>query len=220
MSALSMVREIMKCSDGNTYEVTIPPEKGVKGFKLSKAKAKQDKETKKYNLSCDLNGRQSDNADGTLPKGLKHDDNKASSRGTLFDNLGIELLGISLEELIECRMNKSLYDIDSLGWEKFIASGGDKCNLELYATKGEGRSKIAEHYKRVLAIWKKAAEGAGHAGTLADGVTKLTHSWLRGIELNEGDARHGKIVEQLTEHKAVVEAEEAKAEEESAGLEM
>lgn len=191
--------------DDNPYEVVAPPAEGVRGFKLSECKAKK-REDKLYDLTAVLNGRQSDNADGVIPKGVKSaEGDTIASAGTLFYNTPVSLSGIALTDLIATRMKDALYNIDSGGWAKFIAKDVEICDLDLYATKGDGRGKVGEEYKMVLASWKIAANKAGHKGTLSDG-TKLTHAWVRAIELDETNARHAGMVGMLTEAREKIAA--------------
>lgn len=205
MSTSIMNAESVKCNDDSMYTVAVPPKEGAKGFKLTDCKAKKDKETGNYALTAVLNGRQSDNADEVIPDGtLLPNGSKAKSRGTVFEDQIISLQGVPLEGLIASKLTKALYDIDSDGWRKFIESEKEICELDLFATKGEGRSKVAEEYKTVLAMFKEAAEDADHKGTLADGVTKLTHQWLRGVELDQEHTKHNGIVALLTQERAKI----------------
>lgn len=205
MSASVMEVKSMVCSDDVAYDVAMPSKEGIKGFKLTECKAKKDKETGNYALTAVLNGRQSDNADDTIPDGtLLPNGSKAKSQGTVFEDQIVSLQGVPLEGLIASKLTKSLYDIDSEGWRKFIDTQKEVCELDLFATKGEGRSKVAEEYKIVLAMFKEAAEDADHKGTLADKVTKLTHQWLRGVELDQEHTKHDGIVALLTQERAKI----------------
>ena len=218
MNTSPMVREDVELADGKVYSVATAPKEGVKGFTVTDCEA-IDNGDGKYDLTAMLSGRQNDNADNKIPedclKVIDPDTGKTAktfySRGTLFDKQAIILKRVDLSSLIMAKLKNGLYGIDAAGWEKYIKSDQEICNLELYKTVGEGRASVAQEYKDLLAKYAKMAKGAGHPGTMADG-TKLTHGLFRSIELDEAHPKHAGVVAWLAERREKLELLNAESE--------
>jgi len=196
-------------TNGTIGSVAKAPEDWPKQFKLSDPNAVDDGEGG-LNLSVMLDGQQSDNFEGSIPKELQKlaDDVTVYARGTLFEGQKLVLKGVQLGELIKYTFSRTLYGINSTDWAALVDKGvPEELNPLTVAIKGPGRASVSDEYKIVLAKVLSVAKSGGHAGETSDGE-KLNLKWVIGVELDDTHKNHKAIVGMIKKERKAMDSVE------------
>lgn len=181
--------------------VVMPPEEGEKGFKFSDISTSEPQADGTFDIIAVLNGRCADREKDMKGEGKSH--------GVLFNDQPVILTNVSTMDLIMATLKTEIYKPDCQDWENYVASDDDVCDIRTIKRKGEGRASLTDEYGRALNFLKSKASDKGHAGTLSDGVTKLTKKLVHDIEQDEEHSLHGGICKLLDVKRAEIESEKA-----------